>query len=151
VNVTVPCFSINITSPENRTYASTCVRLNFTVEPEETILDWIGYSLDGGDNVTITGNVTIGGLGAGSHNVTVYVNDTAGNENYSDTVSFRLHPADIDGSGAVNVLDLRVLAAAFLSVPGAGNWNQCADLNCDGGINVLDLRILANNFFNTYE
>ena len=91
--VLAPNMGITITAPENKTYASKCIRLNFTVEPEGTALDWIGYSLDGGANVTIAGNTTIGGLGAGGHNIVVYVNDTAGKENSSDTVSFTLHQA----------------------------------------------------------
>ena len=85
--------TVEIISPkEGWVNASMCVRLNFTAEGPSGI-DWIGYSLDGGDNVTIAGNTTIGGLGAGGHNIVVYVNDTAGKENSSDTVSFTLHQA----------------------------------------------------------
>jgi hypothetical protein len=48
---------ITITSPEeNKTYASICVKLNFSLTVEEGVtLDWIAYSLDGNANVTIEG------------------------------------------------------------------------------------------------
>jgi hypothetical protein len=48
----------------------------------------MGYSLDGQDNVSIVGNATLSGLPNGSHNVTVYVTDVAGNTGASETVSF---------------------------------------------------------------
>jgi YD repeat-containing protein len=40
--------TITILSPTERTYPSLCVKLTFIVEPGATVLDWIGYSLDGG-------------------------------------------------------------------------------------------------------
>jgi hypothetical protein len=142
--------TVEMISPkEGWVNASICVRLNFTAEGPSGI-DWIGYSLDGGDNVTIAGNVTIGCLGAGSHNVTVYVNDTAGNENSSDTVSFTLHPCDIDSDSHVYLSDLMELADAFDSHPGDPDWNPCADLDCDGHIYLSDLMILADNFDEHY-
>jgi N-acetylneuraminic acid mutarotase len=51
-------------------------------------LDWISYSLDGKNNVTITGNTTITGLPSGQHNVTVYANDTYDNIAASETITF---------------------------------------------------------------
>jgi hypothetical protein len=48
----------------------------------------MGYSLDGQDNVTVTGNATLSGLSSGLHNVTVYANDTAGNMGVSETIKF---------------------------------------------------------------
>ena len=148
--VTLIPFNITITSPENRTYASKCVRLNFTVEPEGTALAWIGYSLDGGANVTIAGNTTVGGLSEGSHNITVFANDTHGNMAASNTVFFTLHPADIDFSGRVYVSDLLLLAQAYNSKPGDGNWNPDADLNCDDRVYTADLLILAQNYNKVY-
>jgi hypothetical protein len=49
---------------------------------------WMGYSLDGQDNVTINGNTTIDGLSNGLHNVTVYARDDLGNTGVSETVTF---------------------------------------------------------------
>ena len=150
VDLTPP--TVAIISPVSRTYASTCVRLNFTAEDPGVCpsgIDRIWYSLDGGANVTITGNITIGGLGAGSHDIVVYVNDTVGKEG-SDAISFTLRPGDITGDGIVDIWDLVDLADAYLSHPGDTNWNQCADLNCDGTIDIWDLVILADNYLNKY-
>lgn len=59
---------IEILSPENTTYNTRDVPLNFTVsEP----VSWMGYSLDNQTNVPISGNVTLAGLAEGSHSVTV--------------------------------------------------------------------------------
>jgi hypothetical protein len=51
---------------------------------------WIGYSLDGQDNVTVTGNTTLSGLTSGLHNVTVYVKDTFENTGASTTIIFSI-------------------------------------------------------------
>jgi len=77
--------TISILSPENKTYTTSSVSLSFTVDRATS---WIGYSLDGQSNVTITGNTTLTGLSDGIHTVTVYANDTAGNMGYSETVYF---------------------------------------------------------------
>jgi peptide/nickel transport system substrate-binding protein len=77
--------TIVVLSPANATYDTRNVSLIFTVD-EPT--DWIGYSLDGAANVTITGNTTITSLSYGSHKVVVYANDTQGNMGTSNTVYF---------------------------------------------------------------
>jgi hypothetical protein len=79
--------TISIVSPENRTYDTTDISLNFTVsEP----FSWAGYSLNGHENVTIAGNTTLTGLSDSSYNLRVYANDTAGNMGYSETVCFSI-------------------------------------------------------------
>ena len=76
---------VQIGSPASQTYNESKVSLVFTVgEP----VSWMGYSLDGQDNVTITGNTTIDGLTNGVHNVTVYAKDTFENVGASETFSF---------------------------------------------------------------
>ena len=115
-------------SLENRTYASACIGLNFTVEPEGTTLDWIGYSLDGGANVAIAGNTTVPlGTPPYNYNIVVYASDIDGNMAASKIVFFATHPGDIDGDGHVCLSDLMGLADAFNSHHKAPNWNQCAD------------------------
>jgi hypothetical protein len=79
--------SVVILSPENKTYATVLVTLNFTVN-ESTF--WIGYSLDGSANRTITGNLTFV-LADGSHHVTVYAEDLVGNIGASQTVYFSVN------------------------------------------------------------
>ena len=76
---------IEILSPENKTYTTSSVPLSFTVDEPTS---WIGYSLDGRANVTITGNTALTGLHDGSHYVVVYANDTFGNMGTSSTVYF---------------------------------------------------------------
>jgi hypothetical protein len=79
--------SIAVLSPENKTYHTTDVPLNFTVnEP----VSWMSYSLDSQANVTITGNVTLTGLSEGAHNLTVYAQDIAGNIGASETIHFSI-------------------------------------------------------------
>lgn len=75
--------------PENETYPTSNVPLNFTVgEPTS----WIGYSLDGSDNVTVTGNTTLSGLSTGLHNLTLYAADMYGNIGASETIHFSIEP-----------------------------------------------------------
>jgi hypothetical protein len=49
---------------------------------------WISYSLDGQDNVTITGNTTLVELAIGLHNVSVYAKDELENSGVSETIYF---------------------------------------------------------------
>jgi hypothetical protein len=72
-------------SPLNKTYDSSDVPLNFTVNES---LSKIAYVLDYQDNMTIDGNTTLTGLSNGAHNVTVYAWDGAGNIGSSETVIF---------------------------------------------------------------
>jgi nitrous oxidase accessory protein len=77
--------TLHIISPENATYPSENVTLNFAVNKQTP---WTGYSLDGQENVTVTVNTTMTGLCSGSHNVTVYARDEVGNVGVSQTVWF---------------------------------------------------------------
>jgi hypothetical protein len=77
--------SISDISLYNRTYTSTEVPLNFTVSEN---ISQVTYSVDGKDNVTIVGNTTLTGLVIGSHNVTLYARDVAGNTGASETITF---------------------------------------------------------------
>ena len=49
---------------------------------------WIGYSLDGQDNVTIAGIMPLTGLSSGLHNITVYALDVYGVGGASETINF---------------------------------------------------------------
>ncbi len=77
--------TIQIISPENKTYATNFIPLIFTLSK---VACWIGYSLDGQVNATILGNTTLTNLSDGSHNVVVYANDTYGNMGVSNEVYF---------------------------------------------------------------
>jgi hypothetical protein len=76
---------ITVLQPQNKIYATKDVPLDITIN-EAT--PWIGYTLDGQVNVTIAGNTTLTGLSDGSHSLTIYANDTAGNMGASSTISF---------------------------------------------------------------
>ena len=78
---------IHTLSPKNKTYTAKDVSLTFTVSESTS---WIGYSLDGQANVTIARNTTISGLSDGSHGLTVYSKDTAGNTGASKTIYFTI-------------------------------------------------------------
>jgi hypothetical protein len=76
---------IKILSPINMIYATNSVPLTFTVDKETS---WMGYVLDGNENVTILGNTTLTALSDGAHSVVVYANDTYGRMGASDVVCF---------------------------------------------------------------
>jgi hypothetical protein len=78
---------ISLLSLENKTYYSTDLPLSFAVDEP---VSWIGYSLNGQDNVTVTGNITLNDLPTGAYNVTVYATDLVGNTGASETVIFTL-------------------------------------------------------------
>lgn len=78
---------ISVLSPENKTYSANDVSLTFTVSESTS---WMGYSLDGQANVTVTGNKTLPVLSDGLHSLIVYANDTAGNMGASEMVYFTI-------------------------------------------------------------
>jgi len=79
--------NMSILSPENKTYTAADIPLNFTVDEN---VSQVTYSLDGNDNTTIAGNTTLTGLSTGSHNVTMYARDVAGNTGASETIYFAI-------------------------------------------------------------
>jgi N-acetylneuraminic acid mutarotase len=78
---------VSVGSPANKMYNTTSVDLVFAVNKPAV---WIGYSLDGQDNVTISGNTTITGLSNGLHNITVYAKDEFDNMGDSETIIFNV-------------------------------------------------------------
>ena len=69
----------------NKVYNTSNVPLTFTInEP----VSKIEYSLDGGNNATVNGNTTLTDLSKGSHMVTIYATDLAGNVGSSGTFAF---------------------------------------------------------------
>jgi hypothetical protein len=78
---------ITLLSPVNQVYNKSSVDLVFTTDEA---VNWTGYSLDGEQNVTVTGNTTIADLPNGSHTLAVYANDTFGNMGTSETVFFTI-------------------------------------------------------------
>jgi hypothetical protein len=103
--------SISFLSPENKTYSANDILLNFTLsEPA----NWIGYSMDAQTNITIDGNTTLTGLLYGSHNVTIYANDTYGNTGKSETTPFTIdQPASFPTTEAAAATTIAIASAAL--------------------------------------
>jgi N-acetylneuraminic acid mutarotase len=101
---------INIANPRAINYTSGEVALNFTVNRS---VDWMGYSLDGADNVTVLGNTTLAELPLGSHNVTVYACDSLGNMGTSQTVTFTVFSPPSAFFETFPILPFAVLIAAI--------------------------------------
>ena len=78
---------IAVASPQHTTYHSTDIALDFTVNES---VSQMSYVLDGETAVEITGNITLTSLSYGSHNLTVYATDAAGNIGSSETVYFTI-------------------------------------------------------------
>jgi N-acetylneuraminic acid mutarotase len=102
---------IVVLSPENRSYGESDIQSAFTVDEA---VSWMGYSLDGQDNVTITGNVTLAVLSDGSHSVTFYAIDLVGNTGASKTVYFEIAPFPTVLVAAVGVTITIAVAATYL-------------------------------------
>jgi hypothetical protein len=102
---------ICVSSPQNITYNTENVSLTFTVNEETS---WIGYSVDGQNNVTITEKtLNITELANGKHNITVYATDTAGNTGTSGTIYFTVETA-IPAWIIISIATVAVIVVATL-------------------------------------
>lgn len=95
LNVTTVSFTVEfkppalyIISPQNTSHSTTQIYLNVSAD-EPTDAWWYQYNSNG-TNITFTPNTTFYAGSNGLKNITVYVNDTAGNEN-STTVYFTMN------------------------------------------------------------
>jgi hypothetical protein len=103
---------IKVASPETQTYNGSSVSLVFTLNKP---VNWTGYSLDGQDNVTVTGNTTLSELANGLHNITVYAKDEFGNTGASETISFSVEvPFPVVPVAAASVATVAVVSGALL-------------------------------------
>jgi len=76
---------VSVFSPENKTYATRNVALTFMINESAS---WMGYSLDGGANVTLTQNTTLTIPTDGAHSLIVYASDAADNTGGSTVIFF---------------------------------------------------------------
>jgi N-acetylneuraminic acid mutarotase len=82
---------IKLISPENKTYYSASIPLEFSSnEP----LSWMCYRLDNEGVIEIVGNTTLTGLSLGSHNLTVYAKNEAGNSGASQLIYFTIEETE---------------------------------------------------------
>jgi hypothetical protein len=79
--------SVKLLQFGNVTYEKEDLPVDFAVNEPTS---WMGYSFDGQDNVTVSGNFTLPELSLGEHNVTVYAKDLLGNMGSSETTSFNV-------------------------------------------------------------
>jgi hypothetical protein len=85
--------------------------LSFAVDEEAS---WVGYSLDNQANVTVTDAAVLGDLPFGTHNVTVYVEDSVGNMGASETCYFNITeplpvPLVLASTGAASAVGIGLL------------------------------------------
>lgn len=79
-------------------------------------VDWMGYSLDGKDNITIEGNFTLSGLSNSSHSLTISADETNGLM-HSETVDFTIRKlTDETVETPIAVIVLPIVAIICLSV-----------------------------------
>ncbi len=71
-------FKLHILSPQNQTYGESIIPLSIATDRE---VNRLSYSLDGKDNATFNGNITLIGLSEGMHHITVYAVDSNGYAN----------------------------------------------------------------------
>lgn len=76
--------NIAIVSIEDKTYSTNELALNIIISEDSS---QITYSLDKERNITVSGNTTLTGLSNGTHNITVYAMDEAGNVGVSETIT----------------------------------------------------------------
>jgi hypothetical protein len=104
--------TISILSLANRTLNSP-IPLNFTIsEPTSKI----SYVLDNQENMTISSNTTLTNLPVGSHNITIYAWDNAGNVGASEIVYFTFRPNSVSMDLTVTFAVIIVLAVAVISI-----------------------------------
>src|SRR5574341_2298097 len=82
------------TSPQNIEYTASSVPLIFTIEDTSDI-EWTGYSLDGAENVTISGSTLLTDLANGAHTIAVHARDAA-KKTGSASASFTVNTAQED-------------------------------------------------------
>jgi len=109
VDTTAP--SVSVLSPENKTYDTTNVTLNFTVSE---MVSQTSYVLNGGENMTIEGNTTLTGLSNGEHNVTVYATDLAGYIGASETIMFTVEVFPTTLTAVIILISTVAVSAALL-------------------------------------
>lgn len=144
--------SINVTVANQGDYTE---NFNVTCYANTTIIDTLtGITLTSGSSTIVTFIWNTSGFAKGNYTISAYATpvpgetDTADNTLSDGTVYVGI-PGDINGDGAVNILDCIAASAAFGSTPSDPQWNGFCDLNNDGRINILDLILVASQFGQT--
>ena len=112
VNFTKALF-IEVHLPANETFGTSNIPLNFTIDEP---VSQVTYSLDGQENVTISGKATLTDLSNGEHNVTVYAKDKAGNIGSSETMAFTISKPEPFPTFLVAAISVAVVVVAGLLI-----------------------------------
>jgi N-acetylneuraminic acid mutarotase len=102
--------NINMILPQNQSYDSSDIQLTFTLNETAS---YLAYSLDGQENITILGNVTLPALSNGSHTLTLYATDDVGNS-AEKTVSFNIAPFPIIAVVAASTIVIIAVSGGYL-------------------------------------
>jgi hypothetical protein len=78
---------IQILSPEAVVYGTDSIPLEYMIDEPTS---WIGYSLDGGPNVAVSGEAALSELADGEHTLVIHAEDEAGNPGSSPEVAFNV-------------------------------------------------------------
>jgi hypothetical protein len=110
-------------------------------------------------NATLVWDAT--GFAKGNYTLSAYAwpvpdETNTSNNNFTDNFIIAAIACDITGTpgtpswpdGAVNMRDMALVARAFGSTAGSGNWNPNLDFNNDGTINMKDIALIARHFGN---
>lgn len=108
----VKSLSVSILSPNNETLKTSDVPLTLSLDGSAS---WIGYSIDGETNATISGNMTLNGLADGTHNITIYAKDSNTNIVSSSSVYFEVKTQEASFSWIVG-LSIIVLVSVTVAV-----------------------------------
>jgi hypothetical protein len=103
---------VSIVALENKTYNTPDVLLDWAVNEA---ISQVAYSLDGLDNITISGNTTLAGLSTGEHYVRLYATDLAGHIGVSETVFFTVEePSPTAVVTAASIASVSAIAVGLL-------------------------------------
>jgi hypothetical protein len=106
---------ISVLSPLNQMYNESSVSLVFNADKA---VNWISYSLDGQQNVTITDNTTITNMPNGLHNITVYAQDIFENIGSSQTTSFTITKPEPEAFPIMTVAVVSIVLVAVVVTAG---------------------------------
>jgi N-acetylneuraminic acid mutarotase len=112
---------IAVASPQNKTYFTSDVGMNFTgialeFTGDEPIFS-VHFILDGGTPIEISGNTTIAESAVGAHKVTVFGFDASGNMGTSETIYFTIEvpePFPVVPVAAASLASVGIIAMGLL-------------------------------------
>jgi hypothetical protein len=128
---------VSLAIPQNQTSYLSDVPLTFRVFVHS--LSWVGYSLDGGKNVTVggdglvqsafgpfaawDGHLMLDGLSCGGHSLVVYAEDASGRLGVSEVVAFSISenlPSTVSYSNSLLAAVVFIVIIAFVALASFG-------------------------------